>query len=217
MPGGTCPTKTCVRAGFGVSDLRPRQARERRVMSTTGWMGVSALFGGIVALAGCAPSGRAAAQVVACPGEHIAIDDGVEHTPLFAAAESVDGLSAVRLSGERGYAFAFRKGDATAIGAAMPDRTPLGGLVTLSRASQRGEPVIVARSEGALVGWAERDAVGEPWRVRLVRWVPGLAPETLDVQTAANTSERPPSLRFDRDLDGEHTLLVDAPRLVARR
>jgi hypothetical protein len=177
-------------------------------------------------VSGCTRTGKPDAQFVACPGEHIAIDDGVEHKAVFSTHQAIDGLSTAKLSGERGYAFAFRRGDVIGVGAAMPDRTPIGGLVTLSRGErggERGEPVIIARSEGVLVGWAERARASEPWSVHLVRWVPGLGPETVDVQTSALVDDAPPALRFGKNLTGEHTLLADATqsgdvqRVVAKR
>ena len=168
-----------------------------------------------VSLGGCATTTNVGEpHVVHCAGEHLALESDGEHREVFDSThKGVECITTTKLSGEYGYAVAYRHDDGIAIGALTPNHAPIGGLVALSRARDASQPILTPNGEGVLVAWADRARNADPWRVHLVRWVPGAGVKTLDDQVAPTRTDAPPHLAWSRDASGAP--IVNAQPLFA--
>ena len=83
--------------------------------------------------------------------------------------------------------------------------------VALSTAKEVGAPIAThdPNDDGVLVAWPERDTIAEPWRLRVIRWVPGHEVTVLE-QHDATIRSNPPALSWTGEPIGASVQIDDA-------
>ncbi len=159
----------------------------------------------VACAAGCAESQSSVTPKFSVKsGAHIAIETESGTQPVWSLSGArVDNVQSARLRGERGYLIAYRREGAIAVGALTPGHQAIGPLTTLSHAAQESEPIVASGGDGALVAWSERESNDQPWRVRLIRFVPGAGMVVLDEHTTGNAFSTAPTLAWERDAHGD--------------